>query len=43
MALKVPNDHKILILFPSLGPTKYIPVGIFGMKIYTIWQPCDKK
>jgi hypothetical protein len=44
----IPNGHKIYkiiyictyIHFPFRGPPKYTKIGIFGLKLNHIWQPC---
>jgi hypothetical protein len=38
MARKLPNGQKIYQDFPFQEPSKFIQIGIFGLK-KTIWQP----
>jgi hypothetical protein len=37
--IPIPKDHKMYQRFPIQGPPKFSQIGIFGSKIYTIWQP----
>jgi hypothetical protein len=37
--MSVPNGNIIYQPFPFQGPPKFTQFGIFGLKIYSIWQP----